>query len=46
MVDRQLIFSVHLAAAVMERYFTRTSQRTQPAETQAQDEGESSHFLI
>jgi hypothetical protein len=29
----------------MERYFTRTSQRTQPAETQAQDEGESSHVL-
>ena len=36
----------HLStAAVMERYFTRTSQTTQPAETQAQDEGESSHVL-
>jgi hypothetical protein len=29
----------------MERYFTLTSQTTQPGETQAQDEGESSHVL-
>jgi flagellar basal body-associated protein FliL len=45
MVDRQLFFSVHLAAVVMERYFTWTSQTTQHAETQAQDEDESSHVL-
>jgi hypothetical protein len=30
----------------MERYFTRTSaQTTDPAETQAQDQGETSHVL-